>query len=135
MLKLEGLGKFQKKIKKVRDLYNSDKIENEIGKEFKSLVQQTFNDKRSPFGKSWIPSSNPDTLVDTGALFDSVDYEIIGSKVIVSAGKGLTYARVHNNGTGLFPERQFLPNEGKLPREWADIAFKIIQKEIRKEIK
>ncbi len=95
----------------------------------------TFNDKKSPFGKKWLPSNNPDTLVDTGALFNSVTYKTGKNKVIVSAGNGLDYARQHNNGEGLFPKRQFLPNEGKIPLKWRKIAIAIIEEEIKKETK
>lgn len=135
MLKVEGLDKFQKKIKNIQSLYNGTKIENEIGKEFKRLVQKTFEDKRSPFGKSWIPSkNNPDTLIDTGALFDSVSYKAMKNKVVVFAGSGLEYARFHNNGTDILPKRQFLPNEGKIPTKWREQAISIIQNELRKEL-
>ncbi len=135
MLKVQGLDKYIKKIKRLQTIYNGTEIEEAIGKEFKALVQQTFNDKKSPFGKKWLPSNNPDTLVDTGALFNSVTYKTGKNKVIVSAGNGLDYARQHNNGEGLFPKRQFLPNEGKIPLKWRKIAIAIIEEEIKKETK
>jgi phage gpG-like protein len=134
MIKILGLDKFIKKMKRIEKVYEGNETEEAIGKEFKGLVQQTFNDKKSPFGKKWTPSNNPDTLVDTGALFDSVTYKASKGTIVVSAGSGLDYARDHNNGEGMFPKRQFLPNEGKIPKKWRDIAMNIIQEELKKEV-
>jgi len=134
-IKIEGLEGFQKKIRRLKSVFNGTRVENEIGEQFKLLVKQTFNDKKSPFGRKWESSSNPDTLVDTGALFRSVSYKSTQGKIVVFAGSGLEYARVHNNGEGIFPQRQFIPNKGKLPKKWRDIAINIIEKEIKDVIK
>lgn len=127
-----GLDNYIRKIKKLENVLTNQEIEKEIGKQFTLLTKQTFNDKKSPFGKKWIPSlSNPDTLVDSGDLFKSVEFSYKKNQVTITAGKGLDYAKIHNNGLNNMYKRQFLPNEGKIPQKWKKIANEIIENKIK----
>lgn len=128
----EGLDDYIKKIKKLETVLTNQEIEKEIGKQFTLLTKQTFNDKKSPFGKKWIPSlSNPDTLVDSSDLFNSVEFSYTKNQIIIKAGRGLDYAKIHNNGLNNMYKRQFLPNEGKIPKKWKDIANNIMIEKIK----
>lgn len=129
------LNKISNKIKDFEKKLDSLEIEKDIGEEFKNLVKKTFVDKKSPFGKSWIPSSNPDTLVDTGALKESVVFIYSKNKIKISADGGLGYGRQHNNGLNNFPVRQFMPNQGIIPNQWREIANNLIEEKFKEAFK
>lgn len=132
----EELKKLEEDFKKIDLLKGQKQALLEISHDFKGLAQQTFNDKKSPFGKKWEPSeSNPDTLVKSGDLFRSVDSLVRKNEVLLFAGENLDYAKIHNNGIGFMPMRQFIPNKGKIPKKWMDLAKKNIEKYMIGEIK
>jgi phage gpG-like protein len=112
--------KAEKRLKNIeKNFKNSKKVLEVLGQEINKDIKLLFESKTSPFGVRWIPSkSNPDTLVDTGDLRDSGKVIATNNKVIISYGNGLNYGRIHNDGIGKMPKRQFVPNEGKLPADW-----------------
>jgi phage gpG-like protein len=135
-LKLE-IKKAERKLKKIENNFkNTKKLLNNIGSELNKNIKDLFESKKSPFGVKWIPSkSNPDTLVDTGALKSSGQFKTTESKVVIEYGSGLKYARIHNDGVGKMPKRQFVPNKGKLPKDWRKQTESILKKGLFGDIK
>lgn len=126
----------EKRINKLENNFNkSEDLLRTIGKELNKNIKSLFDSKKSPFGVRWIPSkSNPDTLVDSGDLRDSGKIKITGDKLVVSYGSGLDYARFHNDGIGQI-KRQFVPNKGKLPKDWRKQTESILRKGLFGDIK
>lgn len=135
-LKLE-IKKAERKLKKTENNFkNTKKLLNIVGSELNKNIKDLFESKKSPFGVKWIPSkSNPDTLVDTGALKSSGQFKSTESKVVIEYGSALKYARIHNDGVGKMPKRQFVPNNGKLPKEWRKQTESILKKGLFGDIK
>ena len=107
----------------------------EISSGFKDFSKNTFITKKSPFGKKWQKSkSNPNTLIDTADLFNSVNSVVRGNKVVLFAGQGLDYAKIHNDGIGIMPMREFIPSKGKIPVAWRKFAEASIEKNYNSKI-
>lgn len=128
------LKRFKKRIDKIQKniTKNKDKTLKKIGVYLNSEIKALFNKKVTPFGKAWKPAkSNPNTLIKSGDLMKSGRVEIEGNRLVISYGNGLDYARFHNDGIGQ-EKRQFIPNRGKLPKEWKKEALKELKKGIFK---
>lgn len=135
-LKLE-IDKTEKKLKKIEGNFKNTKgLLNKVGFQLNKNIKNLFESKKSPFGVRWIPSkSNPDTLVDTGKLRSSGQFKATTDKLVVEYGGGLKYARIHNDGIGKMPQRQFVPNNGRLPKEWRKQTESILKKGLFGDIK
>ena len=119
----------ERRIKKLENNFNnSEDLLKAVGNQLNKNIKGLFNSKKNPFGVRWIPSkSNPDTLVDSGDLRDSGLVKVSGDKVVISYGNGLDYARFHNDGINQI-KRQFVPNKGKLPKDWRKQTEGILRK-------
>ena len=129
--------KTEAKLNKIeKNFKNGKKILEEVGQDVNKDIRALFESKRSPFGVRWIPSkSNPDTLVDTGKLRDSGKVKATNKKIIISYGENLDYGKIHNDGIGKMPKRQFVPNEGKIPNDWKKRINKNLKKGFLGKIK
>ncbi len=126
----------ERKLKKIENNFNnSEDLLKKIGQQLNKNIKGLFTSKKNPFGNSWTPSkSNPNTLVKSGDLRDSGQFKVNGNKVVISYGNGLDYARFHNDGIGQI-KRQFVPNKGRLPKEWRKQTFNILIKELFGDIR
>jgi phage gpG-like protein len=135
-VKVKGLDKLVKEFSNIEKNLNSDDIKEKIGQSIVDSIKKGFKTKVSPFGKKWEPSkSNPDTLVDTTALRESIEYAINDSLItITGAGSKAPYGVFHNNGEGKFPQREFM-REGAIPNKWLNDILKMLKQDLDKKIK
>ena len=87
-IKIEGLDKLIKDINTIdNNLDKLDILSKNIAVMLTKKIQNTFNTKKDPFGNAWTPSkSNPDTLVDTGALKNSIKYKLYDNIIEITGG-------------------------------------------------
>lgn len=105
----------------------------DLGRQVHTSVLLNFTQQRSPDGVPWLPSKaaiaeNRKTLIDTGRLLASIDYQVMGDTAIV--GAGVDYAeKMHfgggaGYGSAVFDGRPFLgirhEDEDKLLQTVAD---------------
>jgi phage gpG-like protein len=131
-IKIEGLDKLIKDINTIdKNLDDLNVLSKKIGELFTKNIKKTFETKKDPFGNQWTPSkSNPDTLVDTGALKNSIKYKLYDGLIeITGGGAEAPYGIYHNDGIGKMPKRQFMPTDN-IPDEWLDDIFEMLDKEL-----
>jgi phage gpG-like protein len=135
-VKVKGLDKLVNSFQNIEDNLNDTDIKDKIGQNLVDSIKKGFKTKVSPFGKKWEPSkSNPDTLVDTTALRESIEYSLEkGFITIKGAGSKAPYGVFHNFGEGKLPQREFMrPNA--IPAKWLNAIFKILQEDLDKKVK
>jgi len=133
-LNIEELEELEKKFSKIDTDEMMRNTLLEISQGFKEFSKGTFISKKSPFGKKWEPSQNPDTLIDTGDLFNSIESVVRGNSVVLFSSGNLDYAIEHNDGWGIMPIREFIPNKGKIPAAWRRFAKESIEKNYNSKI-
>lgn len=76
-----------------------------IGALVTSQVQRRIDtEKTGPDGDAWAPNSEgTETLVRSGALLDSIDYEVSGGAAEV--GSSLVYGAIHQFGGTIVPKQ------------------------------
>ena len=98
-------------------LANTEALMESIGEALVSGTIKRFAAGKSPDGKDWQPSGRAlaeggQTLVDTGALRNSIDYATSPGKVVVGTNK--EYARIHQFGGTIKPKKgKFLKFKGQ----------------------
>ncbi|QZI85666.1 tail completion protein [Stenotrophomonas phage Summit] len=104
-----------------------------------SRIRRRYLDQTAPDGSKWIPSyaaqlraktgRGGGTLYDTGRLFNSIQlYADTDTSRLI--GTDVPYGKIHNEGIGKAPKRQFLgANE-----EDTDLMVKLVVNRIKKAL-
>lgn len=117
---VEGLNTIDDKLDKwIQKVSNPKELLSELGKREVKRAKQRFKDKTSPDGKRWQAwdrdtqeeriregSAANGLLVDSGALMNSIDYEVIHNQLYI--GSNVDYAHHIQNGTQHMPARPFV---------------------------
>ncbi len=132
--KVENLDEIERKFKKWGKKVSAPKdILNEFGKHEVERVKARFGSKSDPDGGKWTQwdrdteeerqregTSSTGLLFETGALYNSIQYQVSGNKVTI--GTNVEYAQYLQDGTVNMPPREFL---GFNDRSAADISWLI----------
>lgn len=120
-------GTVAKDIKAAREgLRNLNPVLRVMAERFKSLVDASFLESRSPAGTAWKPLAastlkqkrrnrhSPKPLIRSGArgLQGQVSVEAVGNAVHFRVPGLVGYGRYHQTGGGFLPRRAFLPFDG-----------------------
>ena len=111
-----------------------------VGATFAGLaIDRLEKQKADPMGRKWKPwasstakarrkegSSGTGLLLRTGALRDSIEYEVQGPKVVIRSRS--SYAEFLQNGTSRMPARPFLGTGPREEREMKRIWNQWIEK-------
>ena len=107
---------------------------NKVGVRFVANIKANFRKSQDPYGKQWkkLKYRDGQPLIDTGALRNSIKYDLWGTKVRLMSR--LDYAGYHNNGRGV-PKRRFTPDNRGLPAKWQKQYDKIMLEHVEKALK
>lgn len=125
--------------KRLRKLDHDPKLLKRIALAAKQEAYDTFRHETDPWGQPWPPLAtstlkararkgnySQQMLIDTGKLYASIEGEVQGHDVVLSAGSGLPDERAWWNqfGTDTAPAREFFPvshmGAADPPQNWWD---------------
>jgi len=113
-------GRFASLQQIINSLQNPAPLLDQVGQYLKKSTQERISTtKKSPSDQPWAPwadvtamarekkgTAGRGLLFDSGALYDSIDYQVQAKSVIV--GAGVSYARFLQAGTFNMPARPFI---------------------------
>jgi|GEM_PF-7027046 len=113
----------QAKIDELKSKVDKQRILNLLGAVSLSYIQGTYTNETDPYGLKWQALSiqtirarrkkgaGAKILKDTGNLFNSANYQVMGSNVHI--GFNAAYSQYHQAGSKNLPQRAVVPDNSR----------------------